>query len=145
MEFILIIALILGGIFIFLRLLTNWLLSKILSEACSIVSLINSFFLVSTAGSDNATAIWIYIICTILGWVFFMAENIFDTEYEGLRLDSDGTFVPVYSGGFWGNLGGAAGFTLITLFIALAGEFYALFYIVPIFLLIINTISIFKG
>lgn len=130
--------------------LKNWLLSKILSELCSVVSLINSFFLVDALSDGRDTnGAWIYIVCTVFGWVFFMAATIFETEFEGWEItvysDSSYDKKPLFSGGFWGNFGAAVGATILTLFIGLGGEFYAIFIIVPILILLVNTISIFAG
>ena len=130
-------------------LLKNWVLSKILSEICSVVSLINGIIFVGALadGRDSSGAL-IYFICTVFGWIFFMSATIFDLEFEGWEItfyDNGYDEKPLFSGGFWGNFGAAAGVTLLTMLIGLGGEFYAIFIIVPVLLLIINTVSIIAG
>ena len=145
MDFWLIIVLIVVGFIAMYFMLLNWMLSKICSEVLSIVSIVNSIFLVDNFNqSGDSGSIWIYVICTVLGWMFFMAAYVFETTYEGFSIDlNTGEISDILSGGFWGNFFGAVGVTLLTIFIGYGGEFYAIFYIVPIVLLIINTISMF--
>lgn len=148
MGIVFIILLIIGGLVLMSILLNNWLISKIISEIASIVSIINGFSLANSmhGNGDGSTNIWIFIICTVLGWMFLMGEFAFGTTFEGWRIDlNSGDVFPIFSGGFWGNLGGSIGFALIIVFIAGLGEFFALFFIIPIILLIINTILIIKG
>ena len=148
MGIVLTILLIIGGFLLMVFLLNCWLISKIISEIASIVSLINSFFMVDlmTKNEEGVASVWIYVICTVLGWMFFMGEFVFDTTYEGLRLDfNSGEISEVFSGGFWGNLGGSIAFAVLSMFFINAAELLALYYVIPIILLIINTISIIKG
>ena len=148
MGIVLTILLIIGGLVLMAVLLNNWRISKTISEIASIVSIINGFSMVNSmrGNGDGTTNLWIFVICTVLGWMFFMGEFVFDTTFEGWRIDLDsGDVFPIFSGGFWGNLGGSIGVSFLILFIGGAGEFFALFYIIPIILLIINTISIIKG
>lgn len=116
----------------------NWLMSRILCIVAAIISIIaavpNGYELVS-------------VFMTALSWCFFIGPVIFDVEYDGTytgRWNSDYTelhITPNQKGGFWANSIGAL---IVTAFIYLGigPSFRAIFFIVPLLLIGIDTWSL---
>ena len=126
------------GVVLIRFLFTSFLLSRILCFAGAITSIVLAYFIIKTP--DN---LWNLIIgttiSTALSWLFFIGPVVFDVEWDGsFTLDFDtGELEPNMVGGFFMNAIGAVGVSAL-LYMLLGQAFLAIFFILPILMIIVN-------
>ena len=76
------------AIFLIIRVLMSYILTRVLSVAASVASLVIGFSLMSLSGSgwdisEGLTLQIIAAVLTFLGWMLFVGPSLFDVEWDG--------------------------------------------------------------
>lgn len=76
------------AIFLIIKILLSFVLTRILSLGCSIASIVMAFSLYSIAASgwdagEGFTLQWVSALLTFLAWLFCFGPTIFDIEWDG--------------------------------------------------------------
>ena len=76
------------AIFLIIRLLISFVLTRILSLGCSIASIVMAFSLYSNASAgwdvgEGFTLQWVSALLTFLAWLFCFGPTIFEIEWDG--------------------------------------------------------------
>ena len=127
-------------------LFTNFLISRILCTVLSLIALFMGFSI--TGSSDPGETVMADVIVTTFAWLFYIGPVVFDVHWTGSwdisETWSGYSVTPRMTGGFFGNLIGA-GIVVFICYGMLAMDIPALFFVLPIGILLLNAIAFFNA
>ena len=124
---------------------TNYLVSRILSLVCGVISLIFAFpTMGALASGDTYEMAMVCILASVFQWLFYIGPVVFDVEWDGTWRFTETSYgyeaTPNMTGGFIANFIGAAIIAFIA-YMAIGPEFPAICLVIPIGLGILNIVN----
>lgn len=144
------------AIFLIIRVLMSYILTRVLSVAASVASLVIGFSLMSLSNSgweisEGLTLQIVAAVLTFLGWMLFVGPSLFDVEWDGdvwvdINIFGQVDVTPSEDSTFMINLFVSLPIVLIGYFLlAPMQDFGILFVLLPIIPLAATVIGFFAG